>query len=607
MGRSRVASLDTPIRQQPRALSRPPQRGARAGCPERALHPRPGGRGLRGGVRALPRRAALRGRGQRHRRADDRAARARRGPGRRGGDAVLHLLRDRRGGDRARRPAGVLRHRPRHVLRHPRHRQGGAHPAHQGDRAGGSVRQRRAESRRCASSAYRWSRTPRRQPAPRSTGRAPEPSATSRRSPSSPRRTCPAWATAARSSRTTTSWPSALGFCASTGRRTRSRSPTWATTRVSTSCRRPCCACCCRSWTGGPSAGERWPPPTSGSGWASTPRCRSRPTGAEHAYHLYVVRAERELPVGRGYYRTPVPPPAGGCATRTLELPATEEAARTNFALPMGTDLTRGPGPRGRRSMRIWVDLTNSPHVLVMRPLIEAMRADGHEVEVTARDFAQTLELCERFGIEHTAIGRHRGGRLASQGTRAGVAQRRARALGARAALRRGDRPRVERRERGRSRCCGSRRHGVRLRVRGAAAPRELPALPRGDGAGADPARATRALRREAAQAAPLRGPEGGVLPGGLRARRGRARTSSGSRRERPLVVVRTPPDVSLYHRFENPLFPTVLERLAQGDAQVVVLPRTSEQREEVRASGSVRRARARRGRAEPRRATPIW
>jgi predicted glycosyltransferase len=53
--------------------------------------------------------------------------------------------------------------------------------------------------------------------------------------------------------------------------------------------------------------------------------------------------------------------------------------------------------------VRIWVDLTNSPHVLAMRPLIAAMRADGHEVEVTARAFAQTLELCERFGIPHTA------------------------------------------------------------------------------------------------------------------------------------------------------------------------------------------------------------
>ena len=34
---------------------------------------------------------------------------------------------------------------------------------------------------------------------------------------------------------------------------------------------------------------------------------------------------------------------------------------------------------------------------------------------MTARDFAQTLALCERFGIEHTAIGRHRGERLGAK------------------------------------------------------------------------------------------------------------------------------------------------------------------------------------------------
>src|ERR1700760_2820821 len=65
--------------------------------------------------------------------------------------------------------------------------------------------------------------------------------------------------------------------------------------------------------------------------------------------------------------------------------------------------------------MRIWVDLTNSPHVLVMRPIIEKLRERGHEVEVTARDFAQTLGLLERFGIAHTEIGRHRGGHLAAK------------------------------------------------------------------------------------------------------------------------------------------------------------------------------------------------
>ncbi len=41
--------------------------------------------------------------------------------------------------------------------------------------------------------------------------------------------------------------------------------------------------------------------------------------------------------------------------------------------------------------------------------------------------------------------------------------------------------------------------------------------------------------------------------------------TSSALDRERPLAVVRTPPEVSLYHRFENPLFARVLERLARA------------------------------------------
>jgi dTDP-4-amino-4,6-dideoxygalactose transaminase len=60
--------------------------------------------------------------------------------------------------------------------------------------------------------------------------------------------------------------------------------------------------------------------------------------GARHAYHLYVVRSERELPLGRGYYRTPVHRQPAIAAD--IDLPGTEEAARTNFALPMGTDLT---------------------------------------------------------------------------------------------------------------------------------------------------------------------------------------------------------------------------------------------------------------------------
>ena len=43
---------------------------------------------------------------------------------------------------------------------------------------------------------------------------------------------------------------------------------------------------------------------------------------------------------------------------------------------------------------------------------------------------------------------------------------------------------------------------------------------------------------------------------------RGRARRSSASTADASLVVVRPPPDVSLYHRKSNPLFPQVLDHL---------------------------------------------
>src|SRR5690349_5253828 len=61
------------------------------------------------------------------------------------------------------------------------------------------------------------------------------------------------------------------------------------------------------------------------------------------------------------------------------------------------------------RLMRVWIDITNSPHVLVFRPLIRILRERGHEVDVTAREYAQTLELLALHGIETTVVGRHGG------------------------------------------------------------------------------------------------------------------------------------------------------------------------------------------------------
>jgi dTDP-4-amino-4,6-dideoxygalactose transaminase len=64
--------------------------------------------------------------------------------------------------------------------------------------------------------------------------------------------------------------------------------------------------------------------------------------GAEHVYHLYVVRNERLDGIGTGYYRVPshLQPAMREWGADGLELPGTREAARTHVALPMGKDLT---------------------------------------------------------------------------------------------------------------------------------------------------------------------------------------------------------------------------------------------------------------------------
>ena len=60
--------------------------------------------------------------------------------------------------------------------------------------------------------------------------------------------------------------------------------------------------------------------------------------------------------------------------------------------------------------MRVWIDITNSPHVLFFRPLIRLLELDGHEVVVTAREYAQTLELLEVHRIPHHVVGPRHGG-----------------------------------------------------------------------------------------------------------------------------------------------------------------------------------------------------
>ncbi|SEH11002.1 DUF354 domain-containing protein [Thermoleophilum album] len=231
--------------------------------------------------------------------------------------------------------------------------------------------------------------------------------------------------------------------------------------------------------------------------------------------------------------------------------------------------------------MRIWVDLTNSPHVLVMAPIVRWLRAQGHEVEVTARDFAQTLELCRQHRLDHVAIGRHGGGRLSGK----------ARGLVARSiALARWAR------RRGFDLALGHGSNDVTVAAR-------LLGIPSATAFDYEWASVQHHLNCRLARAVVV--PE--AIPPERLARYGAAgklRRYAGLKEEyyladfepqatvldelglerdgAPIVVVRTPPEVSLYHRFRNPLFTTLLERLEREDAQVVVLPRLPEQRAEL-------------------------
>src|SRR5438876_3597724 len=62
--------------------------------------------------------------------------------------------------------------------------------------------------------------------------------------------------------------------------------------------------------------------------------------------------------------------------------------------------------------MRIWIDLANSPHVPCFRALIPEFIATGNQVEMTARDFAQTVELAAKAGMTPHVIGGHGGGSI---------------------------------------------------------------------------------------------------------------------------------------------------------------------------------------------------
>jgi uncharacterized protein len=233
--------------------------------------------------------------------------------------------------------------------------------------------------------------------------------------------------------------------------------------------------------------------------------------------------------------------------------------------------------------MRVWIDMTASAHVLVFRPLIERLRGRGDEVEITARDYAQTLQLLDLHGLTAEVIGRH-GGRSRVQKARQmthrlGALRRWAKDRSFDVALAHGS-------------------HELTMTARRLGIPSsttfdyEFATLQHQLGCRA----ATKVVVPEAIPPERLR--KYGVHPPKLRQYPGLKEDyyladfepdlsvleRFGIDPARVLVVLRPPPDVSLYHRHSNPLFPMTLDHLGRLEqVHAVVLPRTGEQREYVR------------------------
>jgi predicted glycosyltransferase len=231
--------------------------------------------------------------------------------------------------------------------------------------------------------------------------------------------------------------------------------------------------------------------------------------------------------------------------------------------------------------------MSNSPHPLLFAPIARRLRELGHEVGVTARDNAQTVELTmQRFpGAEI----------IGAESPRSRVGK--ARAIAARVSeLRRWARefePDVALSHNSYAQIVAAKTLGVRVvtAMDYEGQPANHLAFRLADTILMPDAIPSSAVRRQGATAPKLRhynGLKEEIYLGDFEPDPGVLHSIGIERDGRALVVVRTPPSRAAYHRFGNPLFGEVIERL-DGDPGVVavVLTRHREQREAIRALAS--------------------
>lgn len=233
------------------------------------------------------------------------------------------------------------------------------------------------------------------------------------------------------------------------------------------------------------------------------------------------------------------------------------------------------------KQMRVWIDLDNSPHVLFFKPIIARLEQEKVETLVTIRDFSQTEDLAKQHGLQYKVVGKHRTHKLLI--ARAGETLRRAAQL---AMVIRKEKP------------TAAISHGSRALVLAARA-LKIPSMTLYDyefvSASIFNKLSTRVLAPEILQDR--------LVGQGLDVRKftgypglkedvyvhecspnPAVLTDLALDPERLIVTVRPPANWAHYHNSESEsLFTALIERLRrERDAQIVIIPRTEEQRLEL-------------------------
>lgn len=236
--------------------------------------------------------------------------------------------------------------------------------------------------------------------------------------------------------------------------------------------------------------------------------------------------------------------------------------------------------------MRIWIDLSNSPHPLLFSPITRRLQELGHQVGITARDHAQTLGLTIDRWPDAAIIGgpspKSRVQKARVMLERIGSLRQWARSFAADVALSHNSYGQIV--------AARTLSLNIVTAMDYEGQPANHVAFRLADKILMPVAMRGSAVRRQGATATRTRfysGFKEEIYLGDFEPDMTALASIGVEADGRALVVARTPPTRAIYHRFENPLFVEAMEALGNDPGIcLVVLARYPEQQKAIRALG---------------------